>query len=111
MTIAQIQKYCLGKRSSSGDCPFGPGVMVIRVRAKMFALIPLDTQPSQINLKCDPELARILRRTYPKQVLPGYHMNKRHWNTIILDGKIPDVEVKAMIDDSYDLVAGPAQKR
>jgi len=78
--------------------------MVFKVRGKMFALITVQDTPLRINLKCDPELALHLRAAYPA-VQPGYHMNKKHWNTITLDGSLPDTEILTMIDDSYDLVA------
>lgn len=105
--------HCLAKPGTSEDKPFGPDVLVMRVADKMFALFdaqpPADDTPTTINLKCDPELAVILRETYAA-VQPGYHMNKRHWNTITLDGSIPDDEVLEMIDESYRLVARGLKK-
>ncbi len=78
----------------------------------MFALVGINNEPLRINLKCDPDKAEILRDLYPA-IVPGYHMNKRHWNTVVLDGSLPDADILAMIDDSYDLVVQglPKSKR
>ena len=103
MEFESLREYLLNKRGACEDFPFGPAVIVFKVMDKMFALIPLDKKSLQINLKCDPELALHLRAKY-SAVQPGYHMNKKHWNTIIIDGSIPNDELSAMIDDSYDLV-------
>ena len=103
MKFESLREYLLNKGGGCEDFPFGPTVIVFKVMDKMFALIPLDKKLLRINLKCDPELALHLRAKY-NAVQPGYHMNKKHWNTIILDGSIPDDELSAMIDDSYDLV-------
>jgi predicted DNA-binding protein (MmcQ/YjbR family) len=102
MNVEQLRLACLGKRGTSSDFPFGPETLVFRVMGKIFALIPLDASP-RINLKCDPGWAEILRQTY-SAVTPGYHMNKRHWNTVLLDGTIPDGEIDEMIDHAYLLV-------
>ena len=83
--------------------PFGEDVLVFKVGGKMFALVALDEVPATANLKCDPDLALELRDRY-EQVRPGYHMNKKHWNTVELGGEIPDAEVRKMIDHSYELV-------
>jgi predicted DNA-binding protein (MmcQ/YjbR family) len=85
------------------DYPFGDQVAVFKVAGKLFALVPLGETPQSISLKCDPELATSLRNRYPA-VTPGYHLNKRHWNTLTLDGSVPDDEVLELIDHSYDLV-------
>jgi predicted DNA-binding protein (MmcQ/YjbR family) len=98
-----LRKYLLNKNGAREDFPFGPAVIVFKVIDKMFALIPLNNKSLRINLKCDPELALHLRAKY-NSVQPGYHMNKKHWNTIIIDGTIPDDELLSMIDDSYALV-------
>ena len=97
-----LKSYCGGKSGVTGEFPFGPEVLVYKVLGKMFALIPVDG-PLQISLKCDPMLAIMLRETYAA-VTPGYHLNKRHWNTVRIDGEIPDDEILEMIDNSYDLV-------
>ena len=103
MDFETLRKYLLAKPGASEDFPFGPSAMVFKVRYKMFALIAVEETPLRINLKCDPELARHLRAAYDA-VQPGYHMNKKHWNTITIDGSIPDEEIFTMVNDSYDLV-------
>jgi predicted DNA-binding protein (MmcQ/YjbR family) len=92
--------------------PFGPEASVFKVADKMFALSRLSNRPLQVSLKCEPLLAEQLREAYPA-VLPGYHLNKRHWNTVVLDGSIPDRIIKDMVEDSYDLVVSrlPASRR
>jgi len=104
MNFESLCKYFLDKPGAYEDFPFGPSAMVFKVRNKMFALIAVKETPLRINLKCDPELALHLRAAY-SAVQPGYHMNKKHWNTITIDGSIPDEEIITMINDSYDLVA------
>jgi predicted DNA-binding protein (MmcQ/YjbR family) len=103
MNFENLREYILKKKGSYEDFPFGPSVIVYKVMQKMFALIAFDETPLRLNLKCDPELALHLRAAF-KTVLPGYHMNKKHWNTVIMDGSIPNNELLAMVDDSYDLV-------
>jgi predicted DNA-binding protein (MmcQ/YjbR family) len=103
MDLTEFREYCLSKPRATEGTPFGPDVLVFKVRDKMFALAALDEVPPTVNLKCDPELALDLRDRY-EQVTPGYHMNKRHWNTVEIEGGIPDVELRKMIDHSYDLV-------
>src|SRR5262249_22755954 len=83
--------------------PFGPDVLVFKVSGKMFALAALDEVPTTVNLKCDPDLALDLRDRY-EQVTPGYHMNKKHWNTVEIESNIPNAELRRMIDHSYELV-------
>ncbi len=102
MNRDDVRGHCLSKPGAFEDFPFGEGVAVIKVSDKMFALIPMAV-PVQISLKCDPDWAAILRQTFPA-VQPGYHLNKRHWNTVTLDGSIPDDQLYEMIDHSYDLV-------
>jgi predicted DNA-binding protein (MmcQ/YjbR family) len=103
MEFESLREYLLEKRGAYEDFPFGPSAIVFKVMGKMFALMPLDETPPRINLKCDPELALHLRGAY-KAVLPGYHMNKKYWNTVIMDHSIPDRDLFSMIDDSYNLV-------
>jgi predicted DNA-binding protein (MmcQ/YjbR family) len=102
MDRAALRDYCLSKAGTTAEFPFGPDVEVLKVVGKMFALIPTDT-PLSISLKCDPALAEILRQTYPA-VIPGYHLSKKHWNTVSVDGSVPEDEVLEMIDHSYELV-------
>ena len=104
-----LRDYCLKQKAAKADFPFGPEAEVFKVLGKMFALIPTDDDPPTISLKCDPVLAQMLRQTY-EAVMPGYHMNKRHWNTVTVDGSIPDDEVLEMIDNSYALVVKGLKK-
>ena len=103
MDLESFRKYCLGKPRVTEGTPFGPDTLVFKVRGKMFALTSLDEVPARANLKCDPDLALELRDRY-EQVRPGYHMNKKHWNTVEIESGIPDAELRKMIDHSYDLV-------
>jgi predicted DNA-binding protein (MmcQ/YjbR family) len=103
MDLAEFREYCLTKPGAREGTPFGPDVLVFKVGGKMFALAALDEVPTTVNLKCDPDLALDLRDRY-EQIKPGYHMNKKHWNTIELEGGIPAVELWRMIDHSYELV-------
>ena len=103
MDLGEFREYCLTKPGAREETPFGPDVLVFKVGGKMFALAALDEVPTTVNLKCDPDLALDLRDRY-EQVRPGYHMNKKHWNTVEIASDIPDVEVRKMIDHSYELV-------
>lgn len=103
MNVESFREYCLSKPGATEDTPFGPEDIVFKVAGKMFAIVALMEVPPRVNLKCDPDLALELRDRY-EQVQPGYHMNKKHWNTVVLDGVIPEKEIGKMIDDSYDLV-------
>lgn len=103
MNLDSLRNYCLGKKGVTESYPFGLDVLVINVGVKMFALIPINEEKLKINLKCDPFLAEVLRQKY-SAVKPGYHMNKRHWNTVEIDGSIPENVILSMIDDSYELV-------
>jgi predicted DNA-binding protein (MmcQ/YjbR family) len=104
MNLAQFREYCLSKPRATEGTPFGPDVLVFKVGGKIFALAVLDEMPTTVNLKCDPDLALDLRDRY-EEVRPGYHMNKKHWNTVEIDTGIPDAELRKMIDHSYELVA------
>jgi predicted DNA-binding protein (MmcQ/YjbR family) len=110
MDLAQFREYCLSKPRATEGTPFGPDVLVFKVGGKIFALTSLDEVPARANLKCDPDLALELRDRY-EQVTPGYHMNKKHWNTIEIEGGIPDAELRKMIDHSYDLVVKSLPKQ
>lgn len=103
MNFEKIRSYLLSKPLSVEDFPFDTTTLVLKVGGKMFALLGLKDEPLRVNLKCDPLKAEILREQYPA-VLPGYHMNKRHWNTVVLDGSVPEADLLAMIDESYRLV-------
>ncbi len=104
MNVETIREYCLRKPGATEDLPFGDEALAIRVGGKMFALIKIGKGPPRVNLKCDPALALHLRRKYPAAVIPGFHMNKRHWNTVIPNGTVPDEEIFRMIDHSYEMV-------
>ena len=94
---------CSAKPGAAEDYPFGDEVAVFKVAGKMFALVPLGESPGSVSLKCDPDLATSLRGRYAA-ITPGYHLSKRHWNTVTLDGSVPGEEVLELIDHSYDLV-------
>jgi predicted DNA-binding protein (MmcQ/YjbR family) len=101
-----LRAYCASKPGTVEDYPFDAETLVFKVKGKMFALMPAEhdrTEAPRINLKCEPMLAEMLRNIYDA-VQPGYHMNKRHWNTVLVDGSIPLDEIYTMIDHSYDLV-------
>ena len=102
MNLESFRDYCLRKKDVTEEFPFGEDTMVLKVSGKMFALTDVETFES-INLKCDPEKAIELREKY-EAVVPGYHMNKKHWNTVMIDGSVSDKVLKEWIDHSYDLV-------
>ncbi len=110
MTAPALKKLCLSFPGAVEEFPFNPEVSVFKVEGKMFALGNLDQRPLQVSLKCEPALAEQLRRSYPA-IVPGYHLNKRHWNTLTLDGSLPDALVRDLIEDSYDLVVSALPKR
>ena len=103
MNRNELRDYCLSMTGAVEDFPFGTEVAVFKVKGKMFALIPVVADPMTISLKSDPIEAVMLREMY-KAVQPGYHLNKKHWNTVTLDGEIPDERLCEMIEDSYTLV-------
>ena len=103
MNLKELSGHCLSKPGASESYPFGPGALVMKVGGKLFAIIADEAEPLTVSLKCEPEIAVMLRSHYPA-VGPGYHLNKKHWNTVTLDGTVPKKEVKEWIDDSYDLV-------
>ncbi len=98
-----MRNHCLSFPGAVEMFPFGPGTSVFKVEGRMFALSRLDERPLRISLKCEPLLAVQLRAVHPA-VLPGYHLNKKHWNTVIVDGSLPERMIKDMVEDSYDLV-------
>jgi predicted DNA-binding protein (MmcQ/YjbR family) len=112
MRPVALRRYCLSFAGSVETFPFGPLTSVFKVEAKMFALSRLAQEPLEVSLKCEPLLAEGLREAHAA-VLPGYHLNKRHWNTVIVDGSLPEQMIKDMIEDSYDLVVSqlPAARR
>jgi predicted DNA-binding protein (MmcQ/YjbR family) len=104
MDVVSLRDYCIAKNGATESFPFGEDTLVFKVNEKIFALVNLDGDLS-INLKCDPAYALELREHHAS-VTPGYHMNKKHWNTILLDGTVPDKDVFSWIDHSYLLVSG-----
>lgn len=110
MNIESLREYCLSKPGAEETFPFGPDVIVFKVEGKAFLLLPLDVEQLRFNVKCDPDLALELREQYPC-VLPGYHMNKKHWNTIVADGSASSKQLKEWIDHSYDLVISKSAKK
>ena len=104
MDVEILREYCISKAGVTESFPFGEDTLVFKVNEKIFALVNLDDDLS-INLKCDPALAIDLRERF-SSVTPGYHMNKKHWNTINLDGTVPDKEIFLWIDHSYNLIIG-----
>jgi len=109
MNIEQIREHCLKKKGVTEEFPFDEETLVFKVAGKIFLLASLEAIPLQINIKCDPEKAIELREEYDS-VLPGYHMNKKHWNTIIIDGTVPTSNLFEWIDDSYSLVISGLKK-
>jgi len=103
MELESLHTFLLTKIGTTEETPFGPDALVFKVMGKMFALVAWQESPLRITLKCDPDLALTLRHQY-EAVQPGYYMNKKHWNTVTLDGTIPDDEILGMVDDSYSLV-------
>ena len=109
MDLADVIAHCLSKPDAVETTPFGPDVLVYKVGGRIFALAAPDEFPSKVNLKCDPERSLDLRDAYPS-ITPGYHMNKRHWNTLVLNGSLPSKLVRELIDHSYDLVMRKKRK-
>lgn len=104
MNIEEIREYCLSKNNVEESFPFGVDTLVFKTNGKIFLLASLDAVPLQFNAKCEPDKAIQLREEHPDVILPGYHMNKKHWNTIIVNGKLPSIQLREIIDDSYNLV-------
>ncbi|MBS1626574.1 MAG: MmcQ/YjbR family DNA-binding protein [Bacteroidetes bacterium] len=109
MDIEQIIQYTLSKKDVEETLPFGPNTLVFKVKGKIFLLLSLDEKPLRLNVKCNPEYAIELRERYAS-VIPGYHMNKKHWNTIIINGELSAKLILSFINDSYNLVNNPKKK-
>lgn len=110
MDAIELRRWCLEQAGAVEEFPFGPEHSVFKVAGKIFALSALDRMPLEVSVKCEPELALQLRAGYPA-IRPGYHLNKRHWNTISLDGSLPDQLVRDLIEDSYDLILSALPRR
>ena len=111
MYADDAREHALAKNGTTEETPFGPDVLVYKVAGKMFATLTPDDVPPRMNLKCDPDRALELRDEYDPLIIPGYHMNKRHWNTLILDGSLPTNLIKELITHSYDLVVAKLPKK
>jgi predicted DNA-binding protein (MmcQ/YjbR family) len=110
MILAEFHAHCLSLPGAEETTPFGPDVIVYKVAGKMFALSVPDESPHRVNLKCDPERALELRDRY-EEITPGYHMNKKHWNTVQLGGRLSNALVKELIEHSYALVVASLPKK
>ena len=109
MELETLRKALLNKKASTEELPFGPDALVFKVKRKIFAIVAWQNSPLFISLKCEPNHAIALRTMFPA-VKPGYHLNKEHWNTVILDGSLPDREIIGMINHSYDQVVKGLKK-
>jgi predicted DNA-binding protein (MmcQ/YjbR family) len=103
MNPAELRDLCLSFTGAEETFPFGPKTSVFKVAGKMFALTQLGAESLRVSLKCEPQLAEVLRAAHAA-VIPGYHLDKRHWNTVIIDGSLPNETIRDMTEDSYDLV-------
>ena len=110
MNTDSIRSFALHLPDVEEALPFGPDTLVFKTNSKIFLLLPLDASPLTFNVKCDPDEAVELREQYPDSVLPGYHMNKKHWNTVVVDGVLSAQQLKKMIEDSYHLVLKKKKK-
>ena len=110
MNARELRDWCLEHTGASEDFPFTAEHSVFKVHGKMFAISALEREPLEVSVKCEPELAVELRNSYPA-IRPGYHLNKKHWNTITVDGSLPDDLVRDLVEDSYDLVVSARPKR
>src|SRR5436190_15821954 len=110
MDIESLREYCLSKPHTRETLPFGPDTLVFKVKGKIFLITGLDSEQLSFNVKCDPELAVELREQH-SCVLPGYHMNKKHWNTILVDGTVSSKKLIDWIDQSYNLISGGSRKK
>ena len=111
MNIEEVRLFALSLPEVEEQMPFGPTVLVFKSNTKIFLLLPLDELELQFNVKCDPEKAIQQRMEYPDCILPGWHMNKKHWNTILANGQLSDTNLKELITDSYQLVQPKPKKR
>ena len=110
MELKALRTFLKNKKGCTEELPFGPEVLVYKVMGKMFALVAKEETPLRLNVKCDPELSEHLRRAYDT-IKPAYHMNKKHWNSIILDGSVPEDQTRSFIDDSYNLVVKTLRRK
>ncbi|MCG2462649.1 MmcQ/YjbR family DNA-binding protein [Flavobacteriaceae bacterium F89] len=111
MDIETFRNYCVIKKGVTEEFPFDADTLVFKVMGKMFALVSLEKKPSSANLKCDPEWSLELRDTYDGDIFPGYHMSKKHWNTVLLESRLPPRFIQQLVDHSYDLVVAGLTKK
>ena len=111
MDIESFRNFCLHMKGVEETQPFGPDTLVYKVMGKVFAITGLDEEDFSVNLKCDPEKAIELRETHPGQIIPGFHMNKKHWNTVYLTGSLNDKFICELMDDSYSLAVNALPKK
>ena len=110
MTPSQLREICLSFTGAEETFPFGPETSVFKIEGKIFALSRLRARPLSVSVKCEPGLAEELRQAH-SAVAPGYHLNKQHWNTVTIDGSLPDMIIRDMVEDSYDLIVSALPKR
>ena len=110
MNLEELREYCLSLPHVTEDMPFGEDILVFRICNRIFVLTSLDSVPLRVSLKCDPERAIELREQYPNKIIAGYHLNKKHWNTVLLEG-LPPALIKEMIQHSYDQVLAKVPKK
>ena len=110
MNYEDLQLYCISKTGVTEEFPFDDTTLVFKVMGKMFAISNLDEEEGRVNLKCDPDYAIELREEYP-DIIPGWHMNKKHWNTVYMERELPDEFIKNLIDHSYNLVVANLSKK
>jgi predicted DNA-binding protein (MmcQ/YjbR family) len=110
MNVEELRDYVLSLKDVKESFPFGEDTLVFKTNNKIFLLVSLSSSPLQFNVKCNPEKAIELREEY-SSILPGYHMNKKHWNTIIVDGTLSQSQLKGFIKDSFDLIAKKSKKK
>lgn len=111
MNIEVLRDYCLQKKGVEESFPFGETTLVFKVMGKMFALSGLDSTECEVNLKCDPDWAIELREAHPDDIQPGYHMNKKHWNTVQCERGLDGAFLRKLIDHSYDLIVSSLPKK
>jgi len=111
MNIEELRTYCISKKGVTEEFPFDSETLVFKVMGKMFALTGLNSVDLSVNLKCDPEYAVELREEYSSDIFPGWHMSKKHWNTVNYSGGLKDSFVKKLVDHSYDLVVSGLTKK
>lgn len=111
MNIEAFHQYCMSKKAAEETFPFDQETLVFKVMGKMFALTGLESEEFKVNLKCDPDRAIELREQYPDDILPGWHMSSKHWNTVHFEGGLNDTFLKELIDHSYDLVVKGLRKK